>query len=56
MLVFLAGFMLGVGVACVAIASALFKLATSASAAKPFAPVLPIEQRPVFVLPEVGVA
>jgi hypothetical protein len=56
MLAFLAGFLLGSGLTCVAMAMALFKLAKSASAAKPVAPVLPIEQRPIFISPEIGSA
>jgi hypothetical protein len=56
MLAFLAGFLLGSGLTCVAIARVLFKLAKSASAAKPNASVLPIEQRPIFLSPSIGVA
>jgi hypothetical protein len=56
LIAFLAGFMLGAGLACTAIAWALRKLAKSASARKPFASALPIEQRPIFLSPQVGSA
>jgi hypothetical protein len=56
MLEFFAGFLLGAGIACVAIARVLFKIAAKAAATKPVAPLLPIEQRPIFLSPETGVA
>jgi hypothetical protein len=55
-LAFLAGCMLGAGIACIAIARVLFKIAAKAAAAKPVAPVLPIGHRPIFLSPSIGVA
>ena len=52
MIAFIAGLLIGAGIACVAIARLLLKIATKAAATKPVAPALPIEQRPIFISPE----